>query len=461
MAPIDARSPRSRQRATRSCRLLKDIALVVLLAGGMGLPEDAVAETVLTVDDACRRALEFNPGYLAAREEVSKAQSEITKARAGALPELSAGGSYSRGFILSSFFVLMNDETVEIRTGFKNSFGAYLSLRQSLWQGGKVMTALAIAKLYTRYSQAEVQAAQASVIENAEVLFYSAILEKSRLAAFQKEMEATSQNLEVIEKKYSQGMVSNFEVLRARVEKLNLEPALLKTESDVRLAEKRLKSFLGMELNEPIILAEENPDTSLNSLLSLSALVDTALKQRPEMRSAELLTEITHKAVRIAKADYYPSLEAVSSYNWQSVSDDFTLSDNVSESWTAGLALSIPIFSGGKTKGEVGKRYAEHLQVRLATQQLRNDIRLEVEEAYDQLLQAKEALTIQKETIAQAEEGLRIANLRNETGVGTLLEVLSAQAALTNARNIEAQAIFFFRTALAKLKKATTIELNT
>ncbi len=439
---------------------LKNITTILFMLGA-GLAEIAQGETVLTVAESRQRALEFNRTYLAAREEVTKAQSEITKARAGALPDLSAGGSYSRGLILPSFFVQMGDSITEFRTSFKNNFGAYLSLRQALWQGGKVMTALSIAKMYKKYSEAEVEAAEASVVQNAEVLFYSAILEKSRLAALQKEMEATSHNLEVIEKKYSQGVVSNFEVLRARVEKLNLEPQLLKAESDVRLAEKRLKSFLGIDLNEPILLVEEEPDTSLSNLTTLANLVDTALARRPEIHSAELLTEMTRKAVRIAKAEYFPSLDAVSSYNWQSVSNDFTLSDNKTESWTAGITLSIPIFSGGRTRGEVGKRHAEHLQARLASQQLRDDIKLEVEEAYDQLLQAKESLRIQKETIAQAEEGLRIANLRYETGVGTLLEVLSAQAALTNARNIEAQALFFFRTALAGLKKATTIDFNT
>jgi outer membrane protein len=439
---------------------MKTITTILLLLT-TGLSEIVQSETVLTVDEARQRALEFNRTYLAAKEEVTKAQNEIIKARAGALPELSAGGSYSRGLMLPSFFVQMGGEIVEFKTGFKNNFDAYLSLRQALWQGGKVMTALTIAKMYREYSEAEVETAEASVGQNAEVLFYSAILEKSRLAALRKEMEATSHNLEVIEKKYSQGLVSNFEVLRARVEKLNLEPEILKAESDVRLAEKRLKSFLVIDLNEPVLLVEETPDTSLSNLPALASLIDTALARRPEARSAELLTEMTRKAVRIAKAEYYPSLDAVSSYNWQSVSNNFTLRDNTTESWTAGITLSIPIFKGGETRGEVGKRYAEHLQSRLAAQQLRDEIRLEVEEAYDQLLQAKEALTIQKETIAQAEEGLRIANLRYETGVGTLLEVLSAQAALTSARNIEAQALFFFRAALSGLKKATTIEFNT
>jgi len=424
------------------------------------VPATVIAETVLTVTEVRRRALEFNRTYLSAQEEVTKAQSNITKARAGAFPSIAAGGSYSRNFILPSFFVQMGDEIVEFRTGFKNNFGAFLTLRQSLWQGGKVMTALSIARMYEQYARANLEAVGASITQQAEILFYTVIRNKARLEALRKALEATSHNLEVVEKMYSQGLVSQFEVLRARVEKANLEPQLIQAESEVHLAEKQLKSFIGIDLDEPIVLVEEDPDTSLAKLPPLTALQDTALARRPEMRAAELLAEITGKAVRVAKANYYPSLEAVSSYSWQSVSDDFTLSDNVTKSWSAGVQVSIPIFTGGYTRGEVKQRQAEHWQARLAAQQLRDEIKLEVETAYDQLLQAKEALEVQRQTIAQAEEGLRIANLRYKTGVGTLLEVLSAQAALTQARNLEAQALFYFRTAMAQLRKATTMDFN-
>ena len=89
--------------------------------------------------------------------------------------------------------------------------------------------------------------------------------------------------------------------------------------------------------------------------------------------------------------------------------------------------------------------------------QLKDDIKLEVEGAYDRLMQAKKSLDIQGANIAEAEEGLRIANVRYKSGVGTQLEVLSAQVALTDARNAQAEAIFQFRQARAELKKTTSL----
>ncbi|MDH4155894.1 MAG: TolC family protein [candidate division Zixibacteria bacterium] len=442
--------------------LKKGIVIILALTGILGAFGRAGAETALSAQDVRERALQFNRNYLAAREDVAKAESDIIKARAGAFPSLNLLGSYSRNVILPSFFVNPEgEEPVEFKTGLKNAFGASLALRQSLWQGGKVFTAWAIAKQYKKYAEAQAGRVAAEVVYNADLLFYSAVLEQSRLNVLNTAFETNSLNLEMVEKLYSQGMVSEFEVLRARVEKSNLLPQILRVESDLRLSRKRLKSFIGIDLEEAIILIEDEGDTSLVRLPSLQALTDSALALRSEVKQAEYLADISKKAIRIAKGGYYPSLEAVSTYSWQSQSDDFTLSENQTDSWSIGINLRIPIFQGGYTRGEVKESRATYNQARLAAMQLKDDVRLDVEEAYDQILQAKKALDIQGETIAEAEAGLRIANLRYETGVGTQLEVLSAQTALTQARQALAEATFFFRQAHSLLNKATNIIIKT
>ena len=417
------------------------------------------AETLLTIDDVRLLAVKFNRQYLAAHEDVEIARGNVRTAWADALPEISFDGSYSRSFTVPSVFFVIDGETTELQTGFKNSFGASVSVRQSLWKGGKVFTALQIARLYMGYSDAIFRQVEAEVVFNAERLFYAAILARAQLSVLQHALESDSANLEVVEKQFSQGVVSEFEVLRARVEKQNVLPQIIRSEAEVELAEKRLKSFLGIELNRRINIVEDHTDTALAGLPTLSLLTDSALSSRPEMFQAKKLSDISRRAIGIARAEYWPSFEAVGAYNWQSASDKFTLSGNESSSWTAGVVVSMPIFEGGRTRGDVARRRAEYRQATLAEEQLRDNITLEVEEAYTNILQAKKALDIQGTTIASAEEGLKIAKLRYQSGVGTQLEVLSAQTALTQAREIKAEALYSFRIARAGLKKATTVNM--
>ena len=446
--------------------LITIVTLLALVSTVVPTGRSSVAEArTLTAAEARSLALEFNRTYLAAREGVAIARADVTKARAGAFPNINLTGTYNRSFkVPSVFFQVENDdgdiETMKLQTGFKNSYGANLSLVQSIWSGGKVFTALSIAKDYRKFSEKVSDQVAANVVYEADVHFYGVALQQARLDVLVQSHEAASHNLEMVEKQFQQGLVSEFELLRARVEKSNLEPQILQAESDLRLANKRLKSFLGLDLDEEIELIEDPVNADLDRLPTLPALTGRALQERPEMRQAEFNKEMRRKAIRIARADYWPSLSAVAAWDWSAQSDDMTLSENVSRSWTAGLRLTIPIFQGGRTRGAVSQAIAEHNQALLERQQIEDDIRLQVEEAYDRLLQAKQALDVQSNTIAQAEEGFRIANLRYESGIGTLLEVLSAQAALTQAREILAEATFAYRAARSGLKLATTIDLD-
>ena len=430
--------------------------VVAALLAGMA-PAAAGAE--LTINDVRSRAVEFNRTYLSAREDVALAQSDIVRTRADALPNLHFSAGYTRNLKIPSQFVEFGGTTQELRFGYNNSFDYGLTLEQPLWHGGKVFTAYKIAREYKKYSEKGAEAVKASVVETAEVLFYSVALQKARLEVYDRAYEANSHNFEVVEKKYSQGVVSRYEFLRAQVERDNLLPLIIRAESDVQLAEKKLKSFIGIDLNDKIEIVEETGDTSLVSLPGLEELTTKALKERPEMVQAEHLTSISKKAIRVAKGGFLPDIDAFMAYGWSAVSNDFTLDENTSRSWTAGVTVSLPIFNGGRTFGDVGQRQAQYRQSKLAERQTRDDIRLEVEAAYDALMQAKKSLDIQGVTIAQAEEGLKIANLRYESGVGTQLEVLSAQAALTDARSALAEALFAFRQAKAGLKKATTLDI--
>lgn len=419
-----------------------------------------LSATSLNVEEVRHLALNNNT-YLEAKQELIKADAQVITARAGGLPHLDLNTYYTRNIKLPTFFLNPGGgEAVSFQVGFKNDFGASLSLKQSLWKGGKVFNAYKVSKLYKKYSKEMVDQVEANVIAQAEKLFHAALLSHSNLEVLQKADEAKQANLDVVQKHYDKGMASKFDLLQAKVEKANLQPQIIAAESDIKLSEKSLKSFLNIDLSEEIFLIDEEIDTAMVSRLYLDTLVSQALENRPEVNQAELQTDMRRRAVSIMRSDYFPQIEAVSSYNWQAQSDQFSMSENNVRSWSAGITLSIPIFKGGETRGNVKNTKAEYHQAVIQERDLKSNIRLEVEQAYDKLIQAKKAIEVQTETIAQAEEGLKIADLRFESGVGTQLEVISAQAALTKARNSFALAKFNFQNATTELKRVTATNIN-
>ena len=452
-------------QGVRHTRMNMIKTILILAMALIGVTSSVAAETTLTIGDVRRLAVEFNRQYLSSQEDVSIARAEISEAWAGALPNINLHSTYDRSFKIPKIFFSTEDsatgetQTMALQTGFKNSFGTSVSLTQPIWHGGKVFAALKIAKMYKRYAEANAEAVQSEVVLSAEQLFYGALLAKTELEVQERALESNTANLDVVEKMYDRGVVSEYELLRARVEQQSVLPMLIEAESRVTISEKQLKSFLGLNLADSIVLVEDQTDTSIIRLPSLDALTDTALVHRPEMQAAVKLTEIAKKAITVARAEYWPSLDAVGAFNWSAQSDDFTLEENQSKSWTAGLALNLNIFPFSHKKGGVNKAKAQYNQALLTREQTKDNIVLEVEQAYTRLLQAKKSLDVQGTTIAAAEEGFKIAQVRYEAGVGTQLEVLSAQTALTQARQIQANALFSFRVAKAELRKVTTFEL--
>ena len=189
-------------------------------------------ETVLTVEKVRQRALDYNRQLLSAKKELDRAKAEIISARSGALPQLSLDGRYTRNLTARELF--FGDEVIPISKN--NEFDLSLSLTQPLYIGGKVGSALKIAKIYRDYSEEEVKEVEREIVYSAESIFYNAILAKSNLDVIKKESLVWNLNLEIAEKLFSQGMISEYELLRARVEKLNTEPKLISAESDLNLA---------------------------------------------------------------------------------------------------------------------------------------------------------------------------------------------------------------------------------
>ena len=441
--------------------------IICSLACGL-LSAAADGKTVLTIEKVRSLALEYNRQLQSAEKEIDRSRGEIISARSGALPYISLNGRYTRNVKKAEMFLpgifidtTLKDEFVKIPVGQNNDFDFSVSFTQPLYAGGKVSAAMKIAKIYSDYTQEKLKQARSEIVFASEAQFYDALLARSNLEVLQSAYEQLTHNLEVVEKYYNQGMVSEYELLRARVEKLNLEPMIAAVQSDVNISRKHLKSFLGLPLDEEIELTSDYSDTTLSDIPDLNTLIEFALAERPEIKQTELQRKGYSKAVTIARSNWiYPSLNFNTTYQVTAASDDFKLNENkISQNWMVSLLLNIPIFDGGRTIGEVRKAKVDYYQAVLAERQAKDDIRLEVEEAYDAMIQAKKALELQKETIVQAEEGMRIANLRYESGVGTQLEVLSAQTALTDARTNLARAIYSFRLAKSALRKATSYDL--
>lgn len=432
-------------------RRSKLIRLFLMWVCGLLLLTGIAHADELTIDEAIRMALKNNEAYLSALQDKRKAEGQIKEAWAGALPSLTFNGGYTRNFELQTF-VFGGDQ---IQIGGKNDYSLRFDLQQTLFGGGRVFNALAIARLYNKAASQAVQAARQALIFNTRNLFYSAILAHDYVQVSQDAVERARENLDVVTSLYDQGLISEFDRLRAEVELANLKPQLTKSKNIASIALSNLRYFIGYESRREV---ELNFDFDLVDTITtpeLEAALDTAFRQRPDYVQQDYLIKAYKKAIGISRSGRMPSLYFSAALEWAATVDEtFPGDGDWNRSTSASLSLNFPIFDGLESSGKVKQSKADYVKSKLAKSQIEDAIRLEVEEAISSIEESKLRLVTSQKTIALAEEGLRVANLRFKNGIGTQLEILSAQEALTTARTNHIEAIYDYEIALAKYEKA-------
>jgi outer membrane protein TolC len=176
--------------------------------------------------------------------------------------------------------------------------------------------------------------------------------------------------------------------------------------------------------------------------------LEKAYKNRPDLTALIARKAAAEKAVTLAEKGYYPFLTGNAAY--ARAGESFPLNNG----WSVGATLSFPIFSGFLTKNQVEEARANLNTIKANEESLRQNILLEVKQAYLGLAEAEERIANAELTVRQATENLEIANGRYAAGVGNPIEVTDAEVSLSNAKTEHIGALYDYRVSRASIEKA-------
>jgi len=370
------------------------------------------------------------------REQWANARAQAAQlgvARAGWLPSVDARAGVTRNF----------NETQDF-----TQRSAALNLSWLLLDGGQRAagidnaTRLLDAALATR--DATVQALFLAALQT----YYNAQATRAAVQAAQEAERSAQESLAAAELRYRVGAGTPAERLQAQTAASQARLNRQRAEGEARTALGSLANALGLPAQTPLQLAEAPPVSGEAGFRKdLEALIAAAIERRPDLKAAEAQVQAAAAAVTVARAQGLPTLSLAAGPSWQRV-------DGVnSHSGTLGLTLNVPLFTGFATTYRV--RAAEAQQEARAAQRdrLRNQVSLDVWKAYQSLGTATEALQTTRDLVASAEQSERVALGRYKAGVGSVLDLLSAQTALAQARVQRIQAELdwkVYRAALAQ-----------
>ncbi len=401
------------------------------------IPSAAMAETRLDLDACVRRALESNRGMQIQRELEEKAGYRVREAWAGAFPQINFGGSVAHNFQIQSTVITAPDSTgelaeQEITFGAENELQAAFQLRQPIWVGGKVGAAVRGARHFSRQSAGETSFTEQGVVLQAKALYYTAVLQREEIAAFLAARDRAARSLEMTELRAESGLLSDFEVLRARTELANLQVPLMNAESAFEEAIDRLQVFLALPMAESVIL-EGDLDYMPVPAEAAKRRHSLAKEIRPDWLALNEAVGLQKQLLRIARGDRFPSFYLTGSYGWFGFSDDFQFND-ISDFSTAAVEVSFPIWTSGATTARVRQARSDLAIVHLQLEQLDSEIEREVREAENAMRTGERRVEATGESWDLAKRAAEIAELRFENGLLSQVALLDAQDSLTEAR---------------------------
>jgi outer membrane protein len=450
--------------------LLLPVAVLALVAPfparAQALPPDTLA---LTLAAAVDRGVSLSEEVRWARAGRLIADGQVTQARAGALPQVTSALGYNR--TLASIFddlVMAPPPDDEEDPGFgdlfeglpfgrPNTWTASLQVTQPLYSGGRVGTGLAIAHHVRRAADLEVEEAEAEIALQVRTAYFQAVLAAEFVAIAREAYELATAQLEQVELFRRQGTASEFDVLRARVERDNLEPSIIEATNARRLAELNLKRIINVPAEQPLALV-----TPLDPrLLDVDgAALRAALDRRPALGALEAVVAAREGAVRIARAARLPTVGLAGTFAYQAFPRSVAPSqDDWRRDWMVGVQMSLPVFTGFRVSGQVEQARAELERARLQRDQARQGMELELEAALGEFAAARAQIEARQATVGQARRTLELAELRFRSGLATQLDVSAARLLLEQARVNEAQSLFNYMSALARLERVSGGEI--
>lgn len=395
-----------------------------------------------------------------AQLDIDKAAQDVKITTASVLPQVSGTVQYTNypalpvSLIPAEFFGGNPGEFIEARFGTSNNMTASVGLNQMIFDG-RFFQGLKAAQLYV--DLVEVQATRTSVETRHQVTkaYYGVQLAMETSRILQANQISFQQLLDETRALYEAGFIESIEVDRARLALSNVETQLESVDRQIILAYALLKFQMGMDITTPLVITDTFSSDQLQDEALLAASFETI--HRSDYQALLLQEQLLGLNIKSIRSGYYPSLYLFGTTQAQAQRQSFNFLDT-DQPWFYvgffGLTLNVPIWDSFEKSARIQQQQVELKQLQLAQSNLQNAINLEVLQAQNAYQEALDRLADQEENLQLAQRIYDVSTKKYNEGVGSSLEVNSAQSTLYQTQSAYLNTLYQVMSAKADLEKA-------
>lgn len=417
---------------------MKRIWVVIL---SLFLSANLFAQETLTLDEAISIALQRNSNLIKSENLRSYDKANVKSAYGDLLPSLGLSGSWNWNRVEDAGGQQVNFLGDLVETPASNTE----SRNYSVSAGGSIVLFDGLSN-YARISQAEndyeasefnLNKLKQDVVYTTTFYYYGTISAGELVKVREDNVKFNEKLLETIKERNKLGSIPIADVYTQQVSVGNAQLLLIQSQNDYENAKNNLLNYLALdifdqyELVDPYGDLENNQDENfLEKFSNIEALVEEALTNRYDYQSQLLEVESANKGKTIALSGMLPRLSGNYGYSTSGTKPS-SLFDR--DNYSAGLTLSLPIFSNWDTEASMQLAEVSYQNTLEDLAALERTIKMEVQESYLNLVASKKQLEVTKSNMVAARENRRVNNERYSLGSGTILDVFQSDKNYTQA----------------------------
>jgi outer membrane protein TolC len=446
-------------------RLQASILLLVVGVAGVWAQQSASTNPVetpatsmadgalrLSLDEAIQRGLQHNLGILVAQQATRSARGARWRELSNLLPNVtgSVTESDNKENLLARGIHVPNAPKL---VGPFQVFDARLSATQTVFDFSALQRVRAAGQ-NTAAADLSYDDARDLVVLAVGSAYLQAIAAESRVASAEAQVQTAQALFQKAADQHKAGVVPAIDELRAQVELQSRQQQRIVARNTLAKSKLALQRAIGMRVGGALELTDKIPYASFTGM-TLDEALQKSLLNRSDYRAAAAQVRAAELSKSAAQGEHLPSLQANGDFGGIGPTPGQSL-----QTFHVAGTMKVPIFLGGKIKGDVLVADALTKQRQAELNDLRDRVEFEVRSAYLDLQATSEQVEVARSTVDLAQRTLAQSQDRFAAGVADNLEVVQAQEAVATAEDDYINSLYGFNFAKLSLARAVGISAS-
>jgi outer membrane protein len=410
----------------------------------------------MSIEEAVQIGLENSKTLHIASMKVLAADARSSEANAARLPSLRLQAGYVRLSEIDPFAVQVPFYPLPITISpiVLNNYSTRLSLQQPLFTGFRLEKSAAAAEYAAEAANYDLSRGKTDLVFNIKSGYWNLYKVKEIKRVVDENVELVKAHLTDVENMMAQGLATKNDLLKVQVQLSSSQLAQIDASNSVTIAMMTLNNLIGLPIETEIDLTSVIKSQAMENQHSAD-IAREAIDTRADLKAAEMRVQANEASVTAAKGSWYPQVSLYGNYHYSRPNPRILpTKDEFKNTWDLGVNLSFDIWNWNTTKHQVDQGEAVLAQSREATEQLKDAITLEVNQANLVLLQSNEKIKVAEKGVEQADENYRITKNKFRSGTATNTDLLDAEVALLQAKVNYTTSLVDYELAEARLLRA-------